>query len=248
MDSHCKLGDCFFEFKACTDVSCVYCRKFDGRYTTIDSIPQPVPNWESGHYTNFSSSVSLRPDTDEYQPRVQADKMIKNGLLNANVGDSIDSFCDKYLVGRDVLLKYITHVNSLKHKASLRKAERQQSKAKVTVAATDSVDTDSDTEDEENVDSDNDVILNAVDGSETEDDDDDDDINFVPAIHTVTRHGRLAGTWKRVFHIEDPEPDPESDSSSSDNECHAEKETEPSHRYVTRSGRKAGTWKRLTHQ
>ena len=44
-----------------------------------------------------------------------------------------------------------------------------------------------------------DGILNVIDGDETSDRDEESNLIFVPTVRTVTRHGHIAGTWKRHF-------------------------------------------------
>ena len=45
-----------------------------------------------------------------------------------------------------------------------------------------------------------DAIINTIDGDDEDEDGDPNQIDIVPRLKTVTRHGRIAGTWQRRFH------------------------------------------------
>ena len=53
---------------------------------------------------------------------------------------------------------------------------------------------------------DNDLIMNLVEGSDVSDSEED-HVTFVPQLRTVTRHGHLAGTWRRNFAVLDESSD-----------------------------------------
>ena len=101
------------------------------------------------------------------------------------------------------------------------------------------IDEETEQEEYENDDN-NDVILNIIEGSDTEDEDDFEIV--VPRLKTVTRHGRIAGTWQRHFQIDsesDSDSDNDNDKDEPDNESLAhesehEAEPEPEAR-ITRS-------------
>lgn len=100
-----------------------------------------------------------------------------------------------------------------------------------------------------------DVVMNVIDGSdEDENESDNNDVVFVPALHTITRHGRVAGTWTRNFEAQLSETeDEDEDENSSEDENDAGRNSKNDKRemeknkctFTTRSGRKAGTWRRF---
>ena len=61
------------------------------------------------------------------------------------------------------------------------------------------------------------VILTVIQGSDEEDSDEEDDIVYVPQLRTVTRNGRIAGTWQRNFSLAD-EHESEEDGSDCDSD------------------------------
>ena len=108
----------------------------------------------------------------------------------------------------------------------------------------------------ENDDDDDDVILRIVEG---DDESFDEACDVIPTLRTVTRHGRLAGSWRRNFQLADdsdsdadsdigdgsdiaadivPSEDRDLDKNSTDNDDHGD--TTPKNYVVLRSGRRAG--------
>ena len=75
------------------------------------------------------------------------------------------------------------------------------------------------------------MILNIIEGSDSEEEDEYDLV--VPRLKTVTRHGRIAGTWQRHFKIDydsndDVDNNEDNDSDKSKTESESEPEPEPS--------------------
>ena len=82
---------------------------------------------------------------------------------------------------------------------------------------------------EESSDDENDIILNIIQGSDDEEDGDTDQIGVIPRLKTVTRHGRVAGTWQRHFQPQSSEDTDSSDEDIddlSDKELSSESDTE----------------------
>ena len=76
-------------------------------------------------------------------------------------------------------------------------------------------------------DEDRDVITQMIDGEDGEVDSDDEDTIFVPSLRTLTRSGRLAGSWKKKhFAIEE---DLREDENSSDESDISESDQEEDH-------------------
>jgi hypothetical protein len=163
------------------------------------------------------------------------------------------------------VINHLHHLAHLKLKRNLRQKEKQSAVQSSTESDTDP-ESSAEKENEEKEDSaaadENDVVLNVVEGSDISDSQDD-EITFVPPLRTVTRHGRMAGTWQRNFEVhkltessdEPSSSDEQSEPESSENESPevesiADQESQsniaPLGAHVTRSGRKAGTWKRFS--
>ena len=165
--------------------------------------------------------------------------------------EAILKFGKKYLVDTQLVINYLNHLAHLKLNKSLRK--------KVKDSTVDNI-TDEDEDDHAMTESDdNDLIMNLVEGSDDSDSEEDDHVTFVPQLRTVTRHGRLAGTWKRNFAVfEESSDESPAKVHYRNNRKRTKREdnykgqndmqhTEPPNEgiFITRTGRKAGTWKRF---
>ena len=78
----------------------------------------------------------------------------------------------------------------------------------------------------------NDVILNIVEGSDP--DEEDELEHVIPHLKTVTRHGRIAGTWQRHFKVDSDSGDDDSneiydgsENNSPAGRTESESESEP---------------------
>ena len=78
----------------------------------------------------------------------------------------------------------------------------------------------------------NDVILNIVEGSDP--DEEDELEHVIPCLETVTRHGRIAGTWQRHFKVDSDSGDDDSneiydgsENNSPAGRTESESESEP---------------------
>ena len=147
------------------------------------------------------------------------------GTLTPDDTQAIAAFADKFLVKKELVVAHLQHLNELKMKKEMRQAKRSKKKSKPAAQRTSDNDeeeekeeTDSESKSEsessseseanESDDEEDNVVLNVV--------GDDEDITFVPRIRTVTRHGRLAGTWRRA--LQDSSADSSSEESESETE------------------------------
>lgn len=124
---------------------------------------------------------------------------------------------------KDLVVDHLQHLADLKLKKDLRKKRSAVIQIPEPTTDNDSIsDSDEDTHDDQT-----DVILNVIQGSDSESDDND-HITVVPHLRTVTRHGRLAGTWRRNFALNIEDSDGESDQHQPQNgkERQAELEVE----------------------
>lgn len=69
-------------------------------------------------------------------------------------------------------------------------------------------------------------ILYVYDGDDEDEDGDPDQIDIVPRLKTVTRHGRIAGTWQRRFQLShdtssDSDPDSETPTKRTPQTSHS---------------------------
>ena len=177
----------------------------------------------------------------------------------------IKEFSQKYLVTEALVKENVRHLADLKLKADKRQEEaklkkkprgkKQAAKSQQEFQQEEVNDDDEISNDEE--DDDHDAIINTIDGEEEDEDGDPDKVVFVPRLKTVTRHGRIAGTWQRSFQQSHDSSDTSSDSDL-DTDTPDTGETPQTNppkpgrapqndrdklTVVTRSGRRATSWK-----
>ena len=211
MQSHLELGELYLEFRACD--TCDFCTDLN---KAIAPVPRPCPDAETGHYQKYEETSSYKPDSteprpkDDFQPRKQCKALFEADKISSQNMDEIQIFCNKFLVGKDVVISYLQHLEYLSLKKKLRKRGKARTEeVTVEVRGDDTVEVieegpviiddaaDSDNSD----DSENDLVLNVVEGSDTDMDSDENNVIFVPPTRIITCHGRVAGTWKRNFEI-----------------------------------------------
>jgi hypothetical protein len=262
-DSHCVVGELYFQFSLsinCDHVGCDLCARLDEiKFPVIDPVPQPVPCPESGHYKTYGETLTsvnghLRP-VDDYQPRKQCSVLFDNGQLDPNMIEEVAAFAKNFLVKKELVLDHLHHKQELKMKKDMRMKKNTRGKE-----VTDEEPVTSDIDSERETDSEaeeSDVVMNMIGGS------DEDNVTVVPHLHTVTRHGRIAGTWMKALQCDTIDSksddtgsdDTENDSSEYDSDTEVVKSdddmdvtnSEISTRnkcvHVTRSGRRAGIWR-----
>lgn len=97
-------------------------------------IPWPYPAYnEEGkpHYLDVfqtpvcdDSGKTQRPD--DFQPRANIRKLIKEGMFNLNDDQSIKSFAEKYIVAEEHVVNAVRHIYENTVAANLRKKERSK--------------------------------------------------------------------------------------------------------------------------
>ena len=179
--------------------------------------------------------------------RRQCKIMFEQGTLKLGDISGVQEFCKQFLVSEKLVTNYLEHLTELKLKKTLRKQKKQKPEERNTNQDED-LDRQTDSDEEEN------VIINEIDGSDTDSDSDTEDLPvYVPPMRTVTRHGRLAGTWQRNFgdgdNVKSDSDNSDGDSSSEDNDesndidSSVNNESNDPSCVRTRSGRKAGSWR-----
>ena len=224
MKTHLEEGELYLEFSVCDSQTCTFCQDIP----SIEPVPRPHPDTESGHYRTYENTLGYILDNesreqkrpvDEYQPRKMCKIMFEAGTLDPKNPDHIEEFCTKYLVKREHVLEHLNHIAWLQLKREKKKSEKDK-KGKDDAGpqgdnVNENVSSDSDAQDTSGDDG-NHLVLNAVDDSAESDDED--RLLFVPPVRTVTSRGRIAGTWSRNFTSGWESSEDESQSESSENE------------------------------
>ena len=236
IERHCKSGELYNEFRrfSCQSENCQLCGDRAAAMQNLDPVPQPFPNEETGHYKTFDNTPIYKEngdirDTDDFQPRKQCDLMFSKGQITLEDTSKVKEFAKKFLVKEHLVKDFLSHKATLKVGKEMRSRERQrkkQEKASGTNPDESESDNQSDSDTEstsaDESDTENDVLLNVIDDSDSEDES---TVTFVPTFKTVTRHGRVAGTWRSFMnqsqesaHESQDQGSSESDSDVSDQE------------------------------
>ena len=156
----------------------------------------------------------------------------------------VKEFSKNFLVKEQLVTDRLAHITTLKVGREVRSRERKSKKSDLVPDTTviendDESASDNDSETAVSSESDSeteDTVMNVVEDSDSEDE----AITVVPAFKTVTRHGRIAGTWRRFMNETSPEPENNESNSVSDDhdntsESESEKSTSESDNEVTNS-------------
>ena len=84
---------------------CSFCHPFAG--PPISFVPQPYPDYSrlpEYHYLTLSDTPSQNRKIDDYQPRKCIQRALKEGTLNLDDEESVNSLCDKIIVKKELLL------------------------------------------------------------------------------------------------------------------------------------------------
>ena len=226
--THVDIGELYLEFTKCEAEDCSFCSTIPGQ--TIPSIPRPIPNLNTNHYKTLKETGLQKRIIDEFQPRFQCKKLFEDKKLSTSNPEQMKTFSEKFLVKPSVVSEYLNHLEDLIFKKEKRKEASQAKKN----AASNLTHPENEEQEEENnhenfTDSDNEMtltnddedrIMNIIDGSDNEEADDE-EVVIVPKLRTLTRGGRLAGTWQTCFSLDeesdtDEESDDETKSANSD--------------------------------
>ena len=237
-----ERGELYIEFRKCNSDECCHCSEIPG--AVPNPIPRPEPNQETGHYKTYSdtSSSKTKRKVDDFQPRKQCKVLFDSGKISLSKKQEIEAFSEKYLVDKEVVTSYITHLSDLDLKKKLRKNAKDAGKSKQNSLESSHNDLNSDDDAilDDVVGSDDDVILNEVVGSDDEEDSDE-ELTYVPSLRVATRNGQLGGAWQEKFSLEVEDHNSSNEELSSESESsEVEEVTRRTRRSTTtRSGRKA---------
>ena len=183
----------------------------------IDRVPKPEPNYQTKHYKKYKETSQANRTVDDYQPRKKCKDLFNNGRVSSSDIDSIVKFSNDYLVQIQLVKDYVSHMEDLKLKREKRSAERKLQKQRQEREADDYEDDyDDEHTGQQDEDEDRDVITQIIDGGDV--DSDDEDTIYVPNLRTLTRSGRLAGSWRKHFALEEDDLREDENSSESDEE------------------------------
>ena len=133
--SHIKKGEKVLEFVKGMCVvndgkSCAHCEA-NPPLRPVESIPQPYPKEGTVHYKHIDETPAkvdgkLR-DVDDFNPRVQLNKLIEEKSVDDKSLDKISQFCSKFIVDESMVL---AHINDRKNKNRLNEVKKTERKAK----------------------------------------------------------------------------------------------------------------------
>ena len=134
---HTQSGELYREFlkgdcKTKTGELCDWCKAHSFRGPPCGHVPRPYPAYnEEGkpHYLDvFQTPVcntSGQPRApDDFQPRVNIKKLVKEEKLSIKHDQSITSFSKKYIVAKEYVVNAVRHIYENTVSANLRKEER----------------------------------------------------------------------------------------------------------------------------
>ena len=252
MSSHLEIGELYFEFRKCVDDNCSFCISIPG--DAPEPVPRPKPNLTTQRYEKYEDTTGHEREVDDYQPRKQC--KLKFEQEDIGSAEKIREFCSEFLVSEDLVKEHVRHLTDLKRNAEKRKQENQRVQTAAMIETDEDEETvevevsrkkkrgrkrkrsqtvvvedqeEEENSQEESSDDENDIILNIIQGSDDEEDGDTDQIVVIPRLKTVTRHGRVAGTWQRHFQPQSSEDTDSSDEDIddlSDKELSSESDTE----------------------
>ena len=216
--THLDVGELYLEFSKCEEEDCSFCSNILGQ--NVPQIPRPVPNQTTKHYKTYEDTGLEKRRIDEFQPRFQCKKLFNEKKLKSNDPEKVKNFSEKYLVKPSLVSEYLNHLQDLSFKKDKRKQETQ---AKKNQNSNSNIEDDTGMDpvsvsDDESLDEydndDEDVIMNVIDGSD-DDESENEEVVYVPKLRTLTRGGRLAGTWQTCFSLDnEAESDEEANSDS----------------------------------
>lgn len=129
-DKHFEIGEKYLEYVRCSALeSCMHCSETGWIGPICGRVPKPMPDYAADgyHYRGVLDTPStLNGHTrvaDDFQPRKQAKDLFEQGKLNND--EELESFCKKFIVRKETVLKYIEHMKILKINREKRAEKRK---------------------------------------------------------------------------------------------------------------------------
>ena len=116
---------------------CSYCSKHDWRSPkSFDGIPSPYPDYEKlpkYHYKDvFDTSLLSEDNTvreiDDFLPRARLKKNFHNGSVSLEKPETIERFCNEYIVEEEHVRGYLNHLLTLQRTSTVRQNQRTKDK------------------------------------------------------------------------------------------------------------------------
>ena len=131
---HFELGEKYMEYIKCTPTntsSCEFCDIHPFRGPPVTPVPKPYPNYDllpKYHYCDVFNTPThldgIKREVDDYQPRIQIKKALLNKSLDISDEESVLTFCKKFIIDKDIVLKSAEHILYIE----LMKRKREQVK------------------------------------------------------------------------------------------------------------------------
>ena len=116
--THFEIGEKYMEYTKCSDIAneCQFCKDHPVRGPPVTLVPKPYPDHSllpEYHYLHSSvtplTTDGEKREIDDFQPRIQLKRALRNGSLDISDEESVLQFCDKYLIEKELLLKCTEH-------------------------------------------------------------------------------------------------------------------------------------------
>ena len=141
LKQHVQVGELYLEFlkgdcKQTSGKLCDFCTKCPSFREKLQRVPRPKPDVTAlpelkylphDKTPNTTTDGHQRP-VDDFQPRAQIKKHVKEGKLTLTDSESITSFSKAFAVEEDLVRNYLEHLQYLKLKKLKRRDDRKKKK------------------------------------------------------------------------------------------------------------------------
>jgi hypothetical protein len=138
MDHHYVYGELYMEFlkgkcEGQNGTLCTYCSSTGWIGPVMDGVPASMPDYDklpSFHYKSVDTTSCHNEDgdireVDGFMPRAQLRKAFKAGELLPDNTDASKRFCEKYVVKKQYVTEYLSHLQELQWLKKMRSSTKQ---------------------------------------------------------------------------------------------------------------------------
>ena len=111
---------------------CSFCEEHPWVGPPWSRVPGPMPDYDrmpEYHYKHVSATPyeinNIQRQVDDFKPRKMLDIAFKEKVVRLNDEESIDQFCNTYIVGKELVKKRLEHLQVLEIKKNKRSFERK---------------------------------------------------------------------------------------------------------------------------
>ena len=137
LNGHCQIGMKYFEYVKLScmknqGLACNFCTNHPWVGPVCEAVPRPFPDYDKlpgYHYKHVSVTPTkvngiARP-VDDFQPRAKLKEAFTSKTINLTNEESVDKFCDKYIVDKKLVKDSLQHLHHLEVKNIKKQQERQ---------------------------------------------------------------------------------------------------------------------------